>query len=353
MRSPGFRERMKVSTWFFLGMLAGAMLFLLSNLALHILPEHVKSAGGADSARGAVGKGFGDVEAEEKQLQHLAAKDVREMSCRAVFRPTCEMYPYVQYWNQRFYPEDCHTSPLRPSPGDISDIKYVVFEPDLGGWNDQKMAFETVALFAHATGRTLVLPPHGSQGSPFQLYFDLDKLREALTIIPMQQFLQDVAGQGLLKKPLPGTGDPGNHGNHGGGGPANASAAVVAAAVRTLSEQPVQLDAYLQQACYSREWAAWKHFVSFNLTHTPPTPATPDKRYAAQERHHRTPIPYSTMQDQRAIYFPGRTSNRILVNFYAYLYWADPHLERLYKRIARDRLRYHDDIFCFANTYTY
>ncbi len=31
---------------------------------------------------------------------------------------------------------------------------------------------------------------------------------------------------------------------------------------------------------------------------------------------------------------------------YSYLYWANPHLERIYKRIVRDRLHHHDDIFC-------
>jgi hypothetical protein len=37
--------------------------------------------------------------------------------------------------------------------------KYLVFQPDLGGWNNIRMAAETAIMFAMASGRTLVLPP--------------------------------------------------------------------------------------------------------------------------------------------------------------------------------------------------
>jgi hypothetical protein len=38
--------------------------------------------------------------------------------------------------------------------------RYVVFQPDLGGWNNIRMGAESVVMFALATGRTLVLPPN-------------------------------------------------------------------------------------------------------------------------------------------------------------------------------------------------
>jgi hypothetical protein len=34
--------------------------------------------------------------------------------------------------------------------------------------------------------------------------------------------------------------------------------------------------------------------------------------------------------------------------YLSYIYWVDPKVERAYKRLVRDRLHYHDDIFCLA-----
>jgi hypothetical protein len=56
------------------------------------------------------------------------------------------------------------------------------------------------------------------------------------------------------------------------------------------------------------------------------------------------------MHSEKYLFFPGDYSEeyRILTHFYTYLYFADEHLEHVYKRIVRDRLHYHDDIFCAA-----
>ena len=39
------------------------------------------------------------------------------VSCRRSFEPTCEMYPYVRFWNRQFSSEDCYLSPLRHPNG--------------------------------------------------------------------------------------------------------------------------------------------------------------------------------------------------------------------------------------------
>ena len=73
---------------------------------------------------------------------------------------TCGISPLVQYWKVS---TDCYESPLRGRNGlsaTIENRKYVVMEPDLGGWNNIRMSLEVAIVFALVTGRILVLPPH-------------------------------------------------------------------------------------------------------------------------------------------------------------------------------------------------
>jgi hypothetical protein len=84
-----------------------------------------------------------------------------------------------------------------------------------------------------------------------------------------------------------------------------------------------------------------------------PIPANPKhaSRYNLMVAHGRKLFPYNeALDNETAIFFPGdyRNTHRILTHFYTYLYWADYHTEQIYKRIVRDRLHYHDDIFCSA-----
>ena len=48
-----------------------------------------------------------------------ADNTIAPVSCRRSFEPTCEMYPYVRFWNRQFSSEDCYQSPLRHPNGTI------------------------------------------------------------------------------------------------------------------------------------------------------------------------------------------------------------------------------------------
>ena len=81
------------------------------------------------------------------------------------------------------------------------DEKYVTFEPDVGGWNNIRMQFELVLVYALVTGRTLVLPndqpmyllmegkkkqnQHG-----FDDYFPFDWISTRMPVITMKEFLE-------------------------------------------------------------------------------------------------------------------------------------------------------------------
>jgi hypothetical protein len=92
--------------------------------------------------------------------------------------------------------------------------KYITFEPDGGGWNNIRMAYETILVLAHAMGRTLVLPPEnkmyllGKGGGghkkefSFNDFFHLDSIameHKGFNIITMEEFLKRRGVTGQLK----------------------------------------------------------------------------------------------------------------------------------------------------------
>lgn len=311
--------------------------------------------------------------------------------CRSSFEPICPMISYVRFWNKEFADEDCYRSPASHPLGmkaPVQERKYLVFEPDRGGWNNIRMAAETAIIFAHASGRILVLPPearwyllttnknHAENGSDFDDFFDIKKISETVDVISMEQFMAEVAVPGLLNAPFPGTDRK------------NPSYGMSPAQFVKGGEQ--RLWTYLRKSCYSRHWEPGKFHIGFNLvpkgentanktvhmssmslrgsaaasayasgaydfnSHVAflPIPTqSEDTRVRLHASHGRQLILYDAkLHAERAIYFPGDygTSTRILTHFYTYLYWHNHHLEHVYKRIVRDRLHYHDEIFCAA-----
>jgi hypothetical protein len=105
--------------------------------------------------------------------------------------------------------------------GDDDEEEYLTFEPDHGGWNNIRMAMETVLALAFSMGRTLVLPPekrlyllsqtkktrHGvtqKHAFSFADFFHMNSIHnehEGLNIITMEDFLQRHVMQGKVYDP--------------------------------------------------------------------------------------------------------------------------------------------------------
>jgi len=264
----------------------------------------------------------------------------------------------IKFWKDGEGDEgaETFTSPLRSTSGKsapLLDQRYVVFQSDLGGWNNIRMALETVIMIALVTGRILVLPPPAvlyllhmnkkwdTNFSGVEEFVDFKRITAAsgLEIMPMKEFLATIAAPGLLGLPL-----PNNDTN--------------------LRKQP--LFDYLEKACYVRQWSHGKMFIGFDITQeltgggegTPkPVIGTLSNVDSARLLAHasvgqkkpRELLPYDDeFHSRRAIYFPGHDKNRLLTHFYAFLFFSDPAMERRMKRFVRDRLRYHDAVYCTA-----
>lgn len=92
------------------------------------------------------------------------AMDPKEASQRGVVAKkgslTCngeQVDSEIIYWKD--VPGDIEfESPITPHHG-IHHDRYISFEYDNGGWNNVRMSLECLIVVAHATGRTLVVPP--------------------------------------------------------------------------------------------------------------------------------------------------------------------------------------------------
>ena len=254
----------------------------------------------------------------------------------------------------------------------------MTFEPDGGGWNNIRMAMETVVGLAIATGRTLVLPPEQrfyllGQGRgnnvktdfSFMDFFPMQELandNDGLTIISMEEFLTTVAMTGQLKDVHSGvvTFPPENRTNWNG-------ADVVA------------LKEYLRNVTYTPLWSPDQCLAVFPATGTLddqnklqlmletiqqqqkqqsgiqyPIPVNASTAERMQENlvHRKELCMYNhEMQQAPVLHFMcyHKMRIRMLVHFYAFLFFEDYREDLWMKRyVVMDFLWPTDDTFCIC-----
>ena len=228
----------------------------------------------------------------------------------------------------------------------------MTFEPDNGGWNNIRMAFETVAVFAHATGRTLVMPPaqrlyllkvqhEGNRRAHHGVdaFLNFDALGKVLRVVDTPTFLREAAGLFDLSRET---------------NAATASVDALAATARRAGDDGDtrarrDLREWERRAATSTpRWAPMREAVLFGSCAAPDPPwRTLDAATFATEKRRLRPL------DAKAagaawVHFEANASfgYRVFTHWYTFFLFDDGPTDAYYKRFARDATRYRDDIVC-------
>lgn len=321
------------------------------------------------------------------------------LSCDAYGGPSTEDAAEMVYWRKDDDEGSRKFESIFSSSSSDTDHataeKYLVFEPDEAGFNNVRMSFETVFALAKATGRILVLPPKcrfsqlaaGYPNLTSYYYTDFFDISSAGSIptISFQNYLERMQGRLRDNK---GTGDvavpPERRTNWDGriGNAQNAN-----------KEDADQLWKWVEQTMPSIKWKRDLCIVAFPATtaNNSTTNSTDDavkqaldwilkddkdhrRRFSARIAEYNdnpTPVNASTVlrlremlaQRRQLCYYHGTpleqaesifmtghedTGSRLLIPFYAYLFFEDWRHDVLMKRFVRDHVRFADVIQCAA-----
>uniref|UniRef100_A0A7S3NKG5 O-fucosyltransferase family protein n=1 Tax=Aureoumbra lagunensis TaxID=44058 RepID=A0A7S3NKG5_9STRA len=230
---------------------------------------------------------------------------------------------------------------IAPTAKQDSYEQYLTFEYDMGGWNNVRMGVECIVVVAHATGRTLVVPPPQNLyllGAPqidpktgkkkhkklgFSDFFNLDALRshKGLKVLTMEAFLQRQLVELKLQSKLP----PGNKTDLWG----------------------KQLWSYLGSIADGKPM--WSGTV-LAMPDDFPEPGNEKERqliqqYAAGRRLSR----YQEFTNKRHLHIPAGGKHRLLQHFYTFTVFRDSYQRNFYRRLIRDSMRYIDPVHCAGN----
>lgn len=248
-----------------------------------------------------------------------------------------------------------------------------------------RMAMETVLGMAFAMGRTLVLPPHQrmylltkkDQGQrhafSFEHFFHMERIHQehpGLDIISMKEFLEIVM-QGTFVDPKTNKPvfPPGNRTEWDGA--SENDQAVLKKWLRNgitstvvlwdpekclaafpATTDPADMDALIQTHKHIMDTGGMPKFEAY-IGKPNPVNATVEERIKENAAQRRELCLYDKpLQDSRWLHLPverqGDMENRLLVHFYAFLFFQDWKTDLWMKRFIRDHVRYIDEIQCAA-----
>jgi hypothetical protein len=273
------------------------------------------------------------------------------------------------YWKDR---SDASYDPAPPST--YQSGGYLTFEPDGGGWNNIRMAMETIVALAIAMNRTLVLPAEqrmyllgtdrGKQKTDFSFrdFFPMSNLQE-LRVITTQEFLEQHAMQGKMEYRQVAAG-----GLQGVAFPPENRTDWNGQDVKLLKE-------WLRNTTETPRWDPSRCLAVFPIDHNhipelqamhqdiiqkdpltaseipPPDLSTATTRSRLREHLAKRGelCVYDNVHEPVLHFMCSHKDHvRMLVHFYAFVFFEDMAADLWLKRFVRDHLRYVDEIQCAA-----
>jgi hypothetical protein len=325
----------------------------------------------------------GDVKKTTKndnQHHHIAG-----LSCAKFSGPSNEIAAEMVYW--RDIPSDSSfKSPLASSGESRNNKKYLTFEPDSSGFNNVRMAMETAAILAFATGRILVLPPklnmyqletnkNKSKTNSFSLenFFHFSSIQTehlgGVEIMSMEDFLKREALAGNLRNKTTGlvSFPPDNQTNWDTTERSKYSPFwpwlrdVTKVSEFNMRKCIVGIPSTPGKAGADR---MLDYFIVANATfsdddnriakymdHPTNVNAAPVERMPELLMNNKTISIYDEkLQDAKVFHIvqDNKFTVKMLIHFYAFVFFEDWHDDLWTKRSVRDHLRYRDEIQCAA-----
>lgn len=331
---------------------------------------------------------------------------VAGLSCEAHGGPSSrDAVEEMVYW--RDIPADAeYVSPFQaPLNSRKKEELYLTFEPDEGGWNNLRMSMETAVALAVSMGRTLVLPPKmhfyrlWDGGGPdrnvigFSDFFHFDSVvaehAAGLKVISFEEFLQKEAMTGQLIDPATSMPSfpPDNRTDWTGvvvnyESTKRGQGKLLWEWMRNVT-QPLQwaydncvvgfpsepgkeaadrMQTYLQtvleqdkvkyaEIATSKRTKIWKQRrESYTGNPTPVNASAVDRLAELLANREQICVYDETAQNTKVLHAIGETSTgfRLLIHFYAFLFFEDWKHDLWIKRMIRDHFRYIDEIQCGA-----
>jgi hypothetical protein len=279
----------------------------------------------------------------------------------------------------------------RRSSNSSPSKQYITFEADTAGWNNKRMAMETMLALAAATGRTLVLPPKtkyhmlpDGDRLDFDDFYDMESISlhlEGLDVMQMKDFLELEAKNGLpviddttgiatnetlfVPRGGPSTDWSAGHqdelfdflrqvGFHHNMQPMTEFLVFPANPAKSSFDDMVYL--INQDDMFDENGSPVDDIFSKNERvraeyYGRPTPVSAHAKermrefYAGREKMH---VYDESLQTPKILHFPVKKGARMLTHFYSFLFFEDYKLDLWVKRVVRDHVRYRDEIFCAA-----